>query len=118
MNYGNDSNFTSGNTYPGGSSGGYGGNTGNFGVAGGVGGSDVDNYSNAPGFGAAGGVGNHESSAGFGGSDEYVSAGGDGTGTGSSFPGQYNGSGRLEGEPLEGNYRDDDDDTDNFAKRA
>ncbi|XP_027330947.1 glycine-rich RNA-binding protein 3, mitochondrial-like [Abrus precatorius] len=123
MNYGNDGNLTSGNTYTGGSSGGYGGNSGNF--------------------GDAGGVGNLESSGGFADSDNYAASGGGSHGftssgydgsavdgsTGTSFTGGYDGSGGLDskessnrdgdlGDSLEGNYKDDDDDTDNFAKRA
>ncbi|MED6119854.1 hypothetical protein PIB30_015598 [Stylosanthes scabra] len=98
-------------------SGGYGGNSGNYGVAGGVGGSD--SYGNAPGFDAAAGVGSHETSAGFGGSAGGFD-GSEGSGNGNS--GQpdneetSNDSGDL--DSVEGNYRDDNDDTDNFAKRA
>ncbi|MED6145031.1 hypothetical protein PIB30_021179 [Stylosanthes scabra] len=97
-------------------SGGYGGNSGNYGVAGGVGGSDS--------YGNAAGVGSHETSAGFGGSDNYPSAGGFDGSEGS----RYGNSGQPDNEEtsndssnldsVEGNYRDDNDDTDNFAKRA
>ncbi|KAK7265865.1 hypothetical protein RJT34_33489 [Clitoria ternatea] len=119
MNYGNDGNFTSGNTHTGGNIGGYTDNTGNFGDA---------------------GVGNHGSSAGFTGSGYDGSAvdGSGGTGSGTGFTGGYDGSGGLEfgssgqldskesgdkefggfGESSEGNYKDDDGDADNFAKRA
>ncbi|KAL1373202.1 hypothetical protein HN51_003198 [Arachis hypogaea] len=105
-----------------GGSGDYGGNSGNFGVAAGGGGSD--SYGSAPGFDAAAGVGSHETSAGFGGSDNYASAGGfdgsEGSGYGSS--GQLdNKETSIEGEDMdlvEGNYKDDNDDTDDFAKRA
>ncbi|TKY55027.1 Glycine-rich RNA-binding protein 5 [Spatholobus suberectus] len=105
MNQGND-----GNTYTGGSTGGYGN------------------------FGDAGGVGNQESSAGFasGGYDGSAVDGSGGTGTGTSFADGYDGSGGLEfgssgqldsrassnGDEDLGDYRDDNDDADSFAKRA
>ncbi|XP_061364924.1 glycine-rich RNA-binding protein 3, mitochondrial-like isoform X2 [Gastrolobium bilobum] len=134
MNYGNDGKFASGNTYTDGSSGGYGGNGGNFGDAGGVG-----KYESSAGFPSSDNYG----SAGGGGSYGFPSSGHDGSsvdGSGGTGTGGYDGSAGSEyassgqfdtkessnvdedlggfGDSLEGNYKDDDDDTDNFAKRA
>ncbi|XP_058074820.1 glycine-rich RNA-binding protein blt801-like isoform X2 [Magnolia sinica] len=100
--YGGDSYGSGGGSYGGSSSsygsggGGYGGNSGggNYGVAGGGGGSD--GYVSAANFGAA------DSGSSYGGSR--------GMGYGSSQGSMNAGGDYNQGNPIEGNYRDEDDD--------
>ncbi|KAL5544622.1 hypothetical protein UlMin_008406 [Ulmus minor] len=92
--------YSSGNYAASGDAGGFGSNAGGFNVAGGVGG--TDNFS-------SGFDGSTES--GLGGSDQFTN-GGENASSGGGF------GDSLPDEPLERNFRDEDNDTDNFAKRA
>ncbi|KAK7347346.1 hypothetical protein VNO80_21876 [Phaseolus coccineus] len=119
-----------GGSYGGNAGGGYGGG-GGYGAGGNLGDSGSgNNYPAADSFGASGGsysgnfgdagrVGNHESSTGFGSSGYDGSAvDGNAAGTGTSFGG---GSGQFDSKASSNgdeDYRDDNDDADNFAKRA
>lgn len=108
-NYGGSGGYASGNTYDGGNSGNYGGGSDNFNVASGGSGND-NNYFG----GAAGGTSN------FGGAGYDVSTEGPGNSGGDQFgtiESSSVGEGNL-GDPSEGNYRDDDDEPDDYAKRA
>ncbi|XP_075660691.1 uncharacterized protein LOC142630567 [Castanea sativa] len=97
--------YSSGGNYASGNSGGYGNTGGNFDVSGGSG-----NFASGDGSSIAGSGFEGSTGQGFGGVDQF------GTNEGSSVDGA---AGDFDKDAsLEGNFRDEDDDTGDFAKRA